>query len=198
MLQLFVCLVFVMGNRAERLKFLRSILGLNRKKFSKQYNIAYSTLSYWENSSFLLGNSLSRGGAKLIIDSVTKNGVICSFNWLYFGQGQAPICNRYSIDYKFKLIDCREYFSNNYMQWEVKDSFMEPDYIFGSTIFLTEVALSELENDKAYLVADLVGELRFCFISKFRDDRYLLYDNKPKENNCSVISKAYKPLISCY
>jgi transcriptional regulator with XRE-family HTH domain len=71
----------------ERLKRARLLAGVNtRREFEDKYNISANTLQGWEQGK----NPLSIKGAKRIASALKSEGLICSVDWLMYGQGMPP------------------------------------------------------------------------------------------------------------
>lgn len=73
--------------RAERLKKVRGMSGLNRKSFSQKYQIPIATMQNWEAPRF---GGLSERGARKIIQYLACEGVYVSHEWLMLGVGNGP------------------------------------------------------------------------------------------------------------
>lgn len=72
------------GDRVKRARILAGIT--TRKEFEKKHKISANTLQGWEQGK----NPLSKKGAHRIIDSLKKEGLICSPDWLLTGEGMPP------------------------------------------------------------------------------------------------------------
>lgn len=73
--------------RAERLKKVRGMSGLNRKSFSQKYQIPIATMQNWEAPRF---GGLSERGARKMIQCLACEGVYVSHEWLMLGVGKGP------------------------------------------------------------------------------------------------------------
>lgn len=74
-------------NRGKRLSILRSMTGLTCKAFANKYSIGYSTLLQWENGRL---SGISKKGAEKVIRFAIREGVHCTLEWLFYGEGEPP------------------------------------------------------------------------------------------------------------
>lgn len=71
----------------ERLRRARVLAGLTtRREFEKKHHISANTLQGWEQGK----NPLSEKGAKRVIEAFTREGLMCSPEWLLHGTGMPP------------------------------------------------------------------------------------------------------------
>lgn len=71
----------------ERLRRARLLAGLNtRREFELKHRISSNTLQGWEQNK----NPLSAKGAKRIVEALKKEGLLCSSEWLIYGNGMPP------------------------------------------------------------------------------------------------------------
>lgn len=76
-------------SRGERLKKLRSLSGLTAVALAEMAGLSRTSISYWENAS---RGGLTRKGAEKIIDILSRLGINCDINWLWFGdKNPSPI-----------------------------------------------------------------------------------------------------------
>ncbi len=73
--------------RGNRLRVIRSMLGLTRREAAKLCKVGYSTFQYWEEGR---GNGVTEAGAKKILKAFSNAGLYCEFNWLRYGIGEPP------------------------------------------------------------------------------------------------------------
>ncbi len=73
--------------RAERLRYLRKLLGLSREKFAKRNGISPGSLQNWEDVRY---GGLTENGAQQLLQAFQAEGVSCSLEWLLFGYGESP------------------------------------------------------------------------------------------------------------
>jgi transcriptional regulator with XRE-family HTH domain len=73
--------------RGSRLKKLRMLAGLSRKAMEKEYRISASTLQSWEDGK---AGGLTPKGSRRVIEALSKEGVVCSLDWLLHGIGIGP------------------------------------------------------------------------------------------------------------
>ena len=74
-------------NRGKRLKRIRNMANLSREELCDMEGLNATTYKGWEIGRF---SGLSKIGAANAIKRVSKEGVICSLDWLLCGQGQSP------------------------------------------------------------------------------------------------------------
>ena len=72
------------GDRVKRARVLAGIT--TRREFEKKHGISANTLQGWEQGK----NPLSKKGATRIVESLKKEGLICSVEWLLNGTGMPP------------------------------------------------------------------------------------------------------------
>lgn len=72
--------------RAKRLRRLRNLANLSRPQMCND-EININTYIGWEVSRF---GGLSKTGAKKVIDRVAQEQVVCTLDWLLYGQGMPP------------------------------------------------------------------------------------------------------------
>ncbi len=73
--------------RAKRIRRLRNLANLDRKQMCDDGTINFNTLKSWENAKY---GGLPDHAADKIIKRVTREGVICSTDWLLHGKGSLP------------------------------------------------------------------------------------------------------------
>lgn len=71
----------------ERLRRARVLAGLTtRREFEKKHHISANTLQGWEQGK----NPLSEKGARRVIEAFTREGLMCTSEWLLHGTGMPP------------------------------------------------------------------------------------------------------------
>jgi DNA-binding XRE family transcriptional regulator len=73
--------------RAFRLRKVRNMANLTRKAMTEKYDLNVNTYKGWEIARF---GGLPLDGAKKVINRVAEEGVICTLNWLLYGEGKSP------------------------------------------------------------------------------------------------------------
>lgn len=73
--------------RAERLKRVRNLANLSRKEMCDGDDININTYKGWELARF---GGLPFDGAGKVVSRIAKEGVICSVEWLLYGQAPVP------------------------------------------------------------------------------------------------------------
>ena len=73
--------------RSERLKRLRNMANLSRKEICDTDEININTYKGWELARF---GGLPVDGAEKVIKRIAKAGVICSLEWLLYGEKPSP------------------------------------------------------------------------------------------------------------
>ncbi|AZL16095.1 hypothetical protein EF513_06055 [Rickettsiales endosymbiont of Stachyamoeba lipophora] len=84
---------------AERLKYIRSLTGLNRTELSNNHTFPEITLRMWENNH----KPLTDKGIRRCIELYHLEGIFVTEEWLKHGTGQPPI--RYTSLTSFKAND---------------------------------------------------------------------------------------------
>jgi len=74
--------------RGMRIRQLRTSLRYSTRKFEAKYAIKASTIKGWERGE---GGGLTADGALRLIDAFQKEGLYCSLDWLFYGQGPHPL-----------------------------------------------------------------------------------------------------------
>lgn len=87
-------LSFTKDARAQRLQKLRATVKLPVRLF-KKYGIAYNSFRNWEKGEF---SGLSESGAIKLSQICNELGYNVSVEWLLFGIGQDPFCNKQMIN----------------------------------------------------------------------------------------------------
>lgn len=75
-----------LNSSGERVKFVRSILGLTRGSFEESTHISRNTLQAWENNKI----SLKSKSAMRLSNALTQLGLLCTEEWLINGIGSPP------------------------------------------------------------------------------------------------------------
>jgi len=129
----------LLGNYAERVRFVRSLTKLSRGAFESKYGINKNTLKSWE-----LGiNTLTEKSAIQIADTIRNEGFSCSPEWLIFGVGPEPKSFNSgdpllsAISEQSKIIYEAEYFkknNENSIVTMVTDLSMFPSYGAGDYV----------------------------------------------------------------
>ncbi|HSW68640.1 MAG TPA: hypothetical protein VLI69_00600 [Gammaproteobacteria bacterium] len=129
----------MLGNYAERVRFVRSLTKLSREAFESKYGINKNTLKSWE-----LGiNSLTEKSAIQIADAIKNEGFSCSPEWLIFGMGPEPRSFNSAdsllttISEQSKIIYEAEYFkknNENSFVAMITDTSMFPNYEIGDYV----------------------------------------------------------------
>lgn len=76
--------------KAERLKRIRRLANLSREEMCSDGDINLTTLISWEVGRF---GGLSKKGAIAVIKRVEREGVLCTLEWLLYGEGKSPELN---------------------------------------------------------------------------------------------------------
>lgn len=74
--------------RATRLKRLREYLGFSRKMLEKRHGISSGSLQNWEDVRY---GGLTQKGALSLVKAFQAEGIHCTFDWLYNGDGVDPL-----------------------------------------------------------------------------------------------------------
>ncbi|HEX4044232.1 MAG TPA: helix-turn-helix transcriptional regulator [Gammaproteobacteria bacterium] len=73
--------------RGQRVEILRSMVGWTVTDLAKKTDVSRTTASFWENAA---KGGLSEQGALKIISAIHKEGIKCTFEWLWEGTGEPP------------------------------------------------------------------------------------------------------------
>lgn len=79
--------------RGNRLRKLRQMAKLTSAELAERASISRATISYWENA---LHSGMTKKGAERIIQVFNDAGILCTFDWLWFGIGSLPIISQYN------------------------------------------------------------------------------------------------------
>lgn len=74
--------------QGTRIKQLRELTLLSRRAFAKKHKISFGTLQSWEDGRSKEG--LSENSAIILAIAFTKEGYLCSKEWILYGTGEAP------------------------------------------------------------------------------------------------------------
>lgn len=77
--------------RGHRLRKLRQMAKLTSAELADRAGISRATISYWENA---LNNGITKKGAERVIQIFNDVGIMCTFDWLWFGIGSLPILSQ--------------------------------------------------------------------------------------------------------
>ena len=85
---------FFPNSAGERLKRLRYMAGFStRKAFERASHISVNTLQGWEQNK----NKLTLKGGRKLVDFFWSRGLICTLDWLLFGNGITPYFNENTV-----------------------------------------------------------------------------------------------------
>jgi DNA-binding transcriptional regulator YiaG len=74
--------------RGKRIKYIREALRYSTRQFHIKHGVSSSTLRNWESGQY---GGLTADGAIKLVAIFQKEGVNCTFDWLYYGKGSDPI-----------------------------------------------------------------------------------------------------------
>ena len=170
-------------NRGKRLKRIRNMANLSREKLCDTKGLNATTYKGWEIGRF---SGLSKIGAANVIKRVTKEGVVCSLDWLLSGQGQSPFVIPLENDQQTKQQDkpslvLREIivFQNNFdnaTYSEIVDDGVCPQYNIGDqvagikkygddiTSVLGEICIVHTINNKILVRQILKGDTKKTYV----------------------------------
>lgn len=131
----------ILDTAGDRLKYLRSLVRLDRKVISEKYNIPEITLRQWENGKI----NLTKKGVSRCVDAYLQEGLNVKEEWLQDGVGETP-----KLDYTLisfiensssqkapmtpNIVDDYKYFSKTYTNcilFKIIDEEMSPIYKTG-------------------------------------------------------------------
>lgn len=138
--------------RASRLRRLRNMANLNRQQMCDDEHLNINTYKGWEIARY---GGLPQDGAERVVKRVSREGVICTVDWLLFGKGQGPYVTpgyfSYSKEEKNdedvelimrEIMLFQQQFSNTTFS-EIQDDGMEPRYKLGDIV----AGIRRFEND---------------------------------------------------
>lgn len=73
--------------QGKRFRRLRALLNFSQGKFAKELDYSRASINYWENAN---NGGLTPDGAIKAIEVSKRYGVICTIDWLLFGEGTPP------------------------------------------------------------------------------------------------------------
>lgn len=77
----------IMRERGRRVKQLRSMAMLKSNELAHRAGVSRIAISYWENARH---SGLTKEGARKVIEAIQKEGIVCTFEWLWQGKGNEP------------------------------------------------------------------------------------------------------------
>ena len=179
--------------RAKRLKRVRKLTLMSRKDFAIKYQISQGTLQNWETARF---GGLTEKGARFVIESLKKENIHCTFNWLMYGAGigpqkaiitsvadlseqsdsqQLPKVSNYSTkdaaNIEMKLLEQN---NPNILTLQITNNSMLPEYNAGQI-----VAGHIVPNE---LIENILGEV--CIVQTENHGLILRRVQKGSEENC--------------
>lgn len=125
--------------RGERLRKIRNLANLSRKELCNTPELKLNTYKGWELGRF---GGLPVDGAERVIKRVTKEGVICSVEWLLYGKGQEPYIipqstgdfDQLGTEIILKEIMVFQSFYPDAVYIEIKDDALSPLYVIGDYV----------------------------------------------------------------
>jgi transcriptional regulator with XRE-family HTH domain len=160
-----------LNTAGERLKYLRSLVRLDRKIISEKYNIPEITLRQWENGKI----SLTKKGVDRCVEAYLQEGLNVKSTWLQDGIGETP-----KLDYTLisfientsshktpmtpNIVDDYQYFSKTYKNcilFNIITEEMNPIYKPGDFVMgRISTNITDL-NTKDCIVNLISGEIVF-------------------------------------
>lgn len=195
--------------RAYRLKRMRECTGLSRIEFQTKYNISSNTIKGWET---VCHGGLTEKGAKLFIEALKYEGILCSPQWLLHGEGPEPFvsANAFSNNLIEKNINeasliqseissLKQYYQDTFIYHVVNEEmtpFFYPGDIVAGILVSENTSIHILES--LYILVDVNGNstLRLARLnesSKLLDSRCISgpFANIITQHACEDIS-AYR------
>lgn len=173
--------------RGKRLRMLRVLSGLSRQQFQTQLNVSISTLNIWENGKICL----TKKGALRVINAVKEVGIICSEDWLMFGNGLAPYNsnnksynNLYTSDSSLPT-EVEFFLKNNpnAIFTKIDDEFMLPIYHIGDIV--AGIPSEDINNAIGFV--SIIRTNDFSIVRRIekieKDNLYLAAFNKNTAND---------------
>lgn len=142
--------------RGERLRRIRNLANLSRKDLCDEANVNINTYIGYEVGRY---GGLTKNGANKIIDYIALKGVYTTFEWLMYGEGQAPrvetdiqqncFLGNNAIDENKIILDeiflFRKHYSNA-IDYQIVDDGMSPFYDIGDYVAGVYEGFSSIDN----------------------------------------------------
>ena len=149
--------------RGDRLRKVRNLANLTRKDLCNSFELKLNTYKGWELGRF---GGLPADGAERVLKRIAQENVICSIDWLLYGEGQEPYLvpgSRGAIvdtetDFLLKEITIFQNLYQNAIYLKINDDTLSPvyvsgDYVAGIRVFdadistaLNQVCIIQLAN----------------------------------------------------
>ena len=149
--------------RGERLRKIRNLANLARKDLCNSFDLKLNTYKGWELGRF---GGLPADGAERVLKRVGQENVICSIEWLLYGEGQEPYVipqnsgtfAQSETDKLLREITIFQNFYHNAVYFKIQDDSLAPvympdDYVAGIRVFdeqirsaLNQVCIIQLTN----------------------------------------------------
>ncbi len=196
--------------KSDRIRFVRTLMGLTRTEMERHYNVKSTSLEKWECGK----NNISLKSATQLAQIAQQNGINCYSEWILFGEGDKPTAN--PNHQKKKITDVIEeenvpdseliirdmlQFKKNYPAGDillVTDDSMYPQFSVGDYVGGLPILLETLKNklDHAFIVQTEDGKKRLRRITR-KGTVYTLYGINLQHSGTPVfevdvkIKKAY-------
>lgn len=139
------------SNSAERLKYLRQLLGLTRAYLQENHQLPEITLKSWESGKI----KLSKSSVDRCVDIYKKEGLIVSADWVLEGIGLDPVIQSSLSDY---FLTSSEHESQEDIYQDEETLMMRDANVFKENYSNAVVMLvSSDEMEPYYKAGDYVG-----------------------------------------
>lgn len=195
------------GARAERLRRIRNLANLSRKDMCGSDAININTYKGWELGRF---GGIPLDGAEKVVKIIAKSGVICSTEWLLYGEkpaptliSEAPPSERDTEETADSSI-LKEYSiyqgaTKNTVLMKITDDALLPNYQIGDFLagekkFNDEI---ELTIEQVCIVETTEGQQLIRYVKQGTDKgRYTLICTNYHTTMCDVIAENINLLYS--
>ena len=196
--------------KKERIRYIRTLMGLTRHEMERYHNMKRVSLEKWETGK----SDISIRKATHLIQIAQQRGVTCYLEWLLLGEGERPTTNPHHQSHTIKpeaasdtisdnerLIRDMLHFKQMYPTADVllvTDHSMHPQFSIGDYVGGLPVDLSTLNTklDHTFIVQTTDGKKRLRRITR-KHSVYTLYGSNLQHGGTPVfevdvtIEKAY-------
>jgi transcriptional regulator with XRE-family HTH domain len=162
--------IFDYSALADRIRYVRSLLGVTLNDFEKKFGIKKTTASKWEQGI----SPISHRFAGQLVDILASQNILCTIEWIIHGKGSLPkhITNDSTeknimpVDSGFEGItrDLDYYVKNykNFITLTITDESMAPIFTPGCYVGGCEIDIKDIKNylDKPCIVVTDDGKKR--------------------------------------
>jgi len=186
--------------QGKRLRRLRSLLHLSQAEFAQAMDYSRVSVNYWENAS---NGGLTSDGAMCAIEVSKRYGLVCTLDWLLFGNGAPP----YFAD-EMRLVDFSSASSHhavkhqaeivlfkkqqpNHVIYEVEKSNAVFPFIPGDLLGGAWVDASQCAGQEKFLalIETQQSPLVLCMIQRKKDQAFFKTNIQENKQQLIVLDK---------